>query len=157
MNKFTKAFHRGEKGFTLIELLIVIVILGILSAVAIPQVTKFIRSGKVSAGNSELALMNTAMGTLMADAQLTSLSAVPVGPPIVTVSGLTAGSVAGVATDITIVVGGTTYKLSDYITGGVNAVKGSYTFSNASPNVGVVTSATYPGVSAVDATHPAFY
>jgi len=28
MNKFKKAFHRGESGFTLIELLIVIVNLG---------------------------------------------------------------------------------------------------------------------------------
>ena len=58
----------------LIELLIVIVILGILAAVAIPQVTKFIRSGKVSAANAELALVKTAVGAALADGQVSAVA-----------------------------------------------------------------------------------
>jgi type IV pilus assembly protein PilA len=65
--KIAKSFRAGEKGFTLIELLIVIVILGVLAAAIIPNLSKFVGSGNVGAANAELASVRTAVGAYEAD------------------------------------------------------------------------------------------
>jgi type IV pilus assembly protein PilA len=77
--KFLNSFRAGESGFTLIELLIVIAILGILAAVIIPNVSKFVGSSKVAAANAELAQVQTA-GQAAAAQNGGTLTAFGVGP-----------------------------------------------------------------------------
>ena len=60
-------FRAGEKGFTMIELLVVIAVLGVLAAVAIPNVGKFIGQGKTEAYEAELHNVQTASMALLAD------------------------------------------------------------------------------------------
>ena len=64
---------RGERGFTLIELLIVVAILGVLAAVVIPNVGRFIGRGESEAADTEFANIQTAVIALMVDNQLSSL------------------------------------------------------------------------------------
>jgi len=66
---------RGEKGFTLIELLIVVAILGVLAAVVIPNVGRFIGAGETEAAGTELSNVQTAVVAMMVDNQLSELPA----------------------------------------------------------------------------------
>ncbi len=66
---------RGEKGFTLIELLIVVAILGVLAAVVIPNVGRFIGRGEQEAKDTELSNMQTAVISMMTDNNLPTLAA----------------------------------------------------------------------------------
>ena len=52
-----KLMKKGEKGFTLIELMIVVAILGILAAVAIPAFVKYMRRSKTSEAEDKLAYL----------------------------------------------------------------------------------------------------
>ncbi|MEL7562312.1 type II secretion system protein [Dehalogenimonas sp. 4OHTPN] len=64
--KFLKKFRKGQKGFTLIELLVVIAILGVIAAVAVPNILSFIGEGNDEAKAAELHNVTVAVTAALA-------------------------------------------------------------------------------------------
>lgn len=60
---------RNQKGFTLIELLIVVAIIGILAAIAIPQFASYRQKAYNSAAQSDLKNIKTNLESYFADNQ----------------------------------------------------------------------------------------
>ncbi|SHI69365.1 type II secretion system protein G [Malonomonas rubra DSM 5091] len=56
-----KKFRKNQKGFTLIELLIVVAIIGILAAIAIPQFASYRQKAFNSAAQSDVKTIKTSL------------------------------------------------------------------------------------------------
>jgi prepilin-type N-terminal cleavage/methylation domain-containing protein len=74
MNRIIKRHSRGEKGFTLVELLIVFTLLAVLAAIMIPNVSGFVAYGHTQSAAAEKSVVQTAMDSMMAKANLSSVN-----------------------------------------------------------------------------------
>ena len=88
----------NEKGFTLIEIIAVLVILGILAAVAVPRYIDMQAEAKKAAAKGQVAEMKSTLNLAYAKLFMSNGTAPTTGSAVVTGAGLTSGTAADVGT-----------------------------------------------------------
>ena len=95
----SKLLRKGQKGFTLIELMIVVAIIGILAAIAIPNFLRFQLKSKTSEAKVNLAAIRTAEESYLAEfGSYVAASATPGSAPGTTKQAFTNGGAAAFKT-----------------------------------------------------------
>ena len=74
VQQIKKLGRQAQKGFTLIELMIVVAIIGILAAIAIPQYQDYVAKSQVSRAVSELSAYKTAIESRLNEGDLSIAS-----------------------------------------------------------------------------------
>jgi prepilin-type N-terminal cleavage/methylation domain-containing protein len=138
MKKIFKHLHGRQAGFTLIELLVVIALIGIMAAIIVPSVSKYIASGNVATQLEEKDVVQKAVLAAMTQARVPTIP----GSVLQVVGGK---GVDGAGTDLDIADGSahsgapTLTCVGIFMNGGVDHLEGTYAL-NAD---GSIASATY--------------
>ncbi len=123
LNKLQTRLKQEESGFTLIELLIVLVIIGILLAIAVPSYLGFKDRANKSAAQANVRSAVPAVEAYYADNG--------------TYVGMTTASLTGIDAGVKATVSGTAPTASNYC---IQNVQGGFTYSKTGPS-GAITAA----------------